>query len=70
MGVIVVVTTIVVAGGWVWVDRRSMAVNVEHYDWEGWERVGLVGGYAAAVLWGWGGWWLGFMGGFGGGVGG
>ena len=39
-------------GGWVWVDRRSMAVNMEHYGWEGWERVGLVGAYVAALLWG------------------
>ncbi len=44
--------TLVVAGIWVWVDRRSMAVNMEHYAWEGWERVVMVGAYGAAVLWG------------------
>ena len=47
-----VLATLVAAVGWVGIDRRSMAVNVEHYDWEGWERVGLVGAYAAALLWG------------------
>ena len=41
-------------GGWVWVDRRSMAVGMEHYAWEGWEWVLLVGGYVAAVIWGMG----------------
>jgi outer membrane protein assembly factor BamB len=44
--------TLLVAGLWVWVDRRSMAVNMEHYVWEGWERVVMVGAYGAAVLWG------------------
>ncbi len=49
---LVVVATMLVAGGWMWVDRKAMAVNLEHYDWEGWGLVFLVGGYGAAVVWG------------------
>jgi hypothetical protein len=47
---LIVVTTVVVAGGWLWFDRRSMAA-IEHYGREGWELVLLPGVYAAAVLW-------------------
>ncbi len=52
MGGIVVVATMLVAGGWVWVDRKSMAVGFEYYGWEGWGLVFLVGAYVAAVVWG------------------
>ncbi len=45
-----VVMGLVVAGGWVWIDGRSMAA-LEHYEWEGWGLVVLLGGYAAAVFW-------------------
>ena len=55
----VVAATMLVAGAWMWVDRKSMAVEIEHYDWEGSGLALLVGGYGAAVVWGWG---LGFMG--------
>jgi FG-GAP-like repeat len=47
-----VLATIEAAGVWVLVDRRTMAVRMEHYVWDGWERVYLVGAYVAAVLWG------------------
>ena len=50
MGV-TVITAVVVAAGWIWLDRKSMA-GVEHYGWEGWELVMLPGAYVAAVLWG------------------
>ena len=46
-----VLTSILVAGGWVWFDGKSMA-RIEHYGWDGWELVLLPGAYAAAVLWG------------------
>ena len=49
---LVVVATLLVALGWTWVDRKSMDVNLEHYDWEGWGLGFLVGGYLAAVVWG------------------
>ncbi len=49
---LVVAATMVVGGGWLWVDRQAMAVNLEHYDWEGWGLVFLAGGYLAAVVWG------------------
>ena len=45
------VGTAAIAAGWIWVDRRSMA-GIEHYGWEGWELVFLVGGYVAALIWG------------------
>ena len=44
-------TTLAIAGGWIWLDRRSMA-PIEHYGWEGWELAAMVGAYVAAVLWG------------------
>ena len=47
-----VMATLLVAGIWVWLDRRSMAVNMEHYAWEGWRMVFLAGAYGAAVVWG------------------
>jgi hypothetical protein len=47
---LIVLSTLVVAGGWLWLDRRSMAA-IEHYGWEGWALVFLPGAYAAAVLW-------------------
>jgi hypothetical protein len=48
-----VAATLAVAGGWLWLDRKSMAA-IEHYRWEGWELVLLPGAYFAAVLWaGW-----------------
>jgi FG-GAP-like repeat len=45
-----VVTTLVVAGAWIWFDRKSMA-RLEHYGWEGWWLVFLPGVYVAVVLW-------------------
>jgi PQQ-like domain len=42
--------TLVVAGCWLWFDRKSMAA-MQHYDREGWYLVLLPGAYAAAVLW-------------------
>ena len=56
-----VVMGLVVAGGWVWIDGRSMAA-IEHYEWEGWGVVVLSGGYAAAVFWVFGSSFLGLMG--------
>ena len=50
LGALSLVTTLMVAGGWLWVAGRSMAA-IEHYWWEGWELVLLPGAYAAAVLW-------------------
>ena len=47
---LIVVTTLIVAGGWIWFDRKSMAA-IEHYGREGRELVLLPGVYAAAVLW-------------------
>ena len=49
LGGLTVVATVVVAGGWVWVDRKSM-VALESYGWEGWWLVVLPGAYFAAVL--------------------
>ena len=46
-----VLATAALAGGWVWLDRKSMA-TVEHYELEGWGLVVMAGAYAAAVLWG------------------
>ena len=43
--------TLAIAGGWIWLDWRSMA-GIEHYEREGWWLVVIVGGYAAALLWG------------------
>ena len=48
---LVVMATMLVAGAWVWLDRKSMA-PIERYGWEGWELVFLVGGYVGAVVWG------------------
>ncbi len=48
---LVVVATLLVAGGWIWVDRKGMA-PIERYGWEGWELVLMVGAYGAAVIWG------------------
>ena len=45
------VATMAIAVGWVWLDRKSMAA-IEHYGWEGWELVMMMGAYGAAVLWG------------------
>ena len=45
-----VLTTLAVAGAWLWLDRKSMA-GIEHYGWEGWALVLLPGVYVAAVLW-------------------
>ncbi len=50
---IVVVATMLVAVGWIWLDRKSMA-GVEHYGSEGWELVAMAGAYLAAVVWGMG----------------
>ncbi len=44
------VTTLAVAGGWVWRDMKAMPA-IEYYRWERWELVLLPGAYAAAVLW-------------------
>ena len=44
------VATIAVAGGWMWVDRKAMAVGVEHYGWEGWGVIVMAGAYVAAVV--------------------
>jgi hypothetical protein len=51
MAGLVVVATMLVAGAWIWVDRKAMA-GIERYGWEGWELVFLAGAYGAAVLWG------------------
>ena len=51
MAGLVVVATMLVAAAWIWVDRKAMA-GIEHYGWEGWELVVMVGAYGAAVLWG------------------
>ena len=48
----VVVATVIVGGGWIWVDRKAMVVGLEHYGWEGWGVVVMAGGYVAAVVWG------------------
>ena len=48
---LVVVATMFVAGGWMWVDRKGMA-PIERYGWEGWELVVMVGAYLGAVIWG------------------
>ncbi len=50
MAGLVVLATLAVAGGWLWMDRKSMAA-IEHYGWEGWCLVLLPGVYAAAVCW-------------------
>ena len=42
--------TLAVAGGWIWLDWKSMA-GIEHYGSEGWWLIVMVGAYAA-VLWG------------------
>jgi outer membrane protein assembly factor BamB len=49
--VVTLITAVVVAVGWIMLDRRSMA-GIEHYGWEAWELVMLPGAYVAAVLWG------------------
>jgi hypothetical protein len=46
-----VMASLLIAGGWVWFDLKSMA-RIQHYGWAGWELVLLPGAYAAAVLWG------------------
>ena len=46
-----VVTTLLVAGFWIWRDMKAMA-SLEHYAWDGWEMVLLPGAYLAAVIWG------------------
>jgi ABC-type tungstate transport system substrate-binding protein len=48
---LVTLATLLVAGVWIWLDRKSMAA-IERYGWEGWELVVLAGAYGAAVLWG------------------
>ncbi len=48
---LVVMATLLVARVWIWMDRKGMA-PIEHYGWEGWELVVMVGGYVAAVIWG------------------
>ncbi len=48
---VTVISAVVVAAGWIWLDRNSMAA-IEHYGWEGWEMVVSPGVYLAAVLWG------------------
>jgi hypothetical protein len=45
------IATLAIAGGWIWLDRKSMA-GIERYGWEGWKLVMMVGAYVAAVLWG------------------
>jgi outer membrane protein assembly factor BamB len=50
MGALVAVTTLVVAGAWIWLDRKAMA-GIEHYGWEGWVLVLLPGVCVAVVLW-------------------
>ena len=52
MAGLVVIATILVAGGWMWVDRKAMAVNMEHYTWNGWGVVVMAGLYVAALVWG------------------
>jgi hypothetical protein len=49
LGGLTVVATLLVAAGWVWLDRKSMAA-LEQYGWEGWWLVFLPGAYASAVL--------------------
>jgi hypothetical protein len=44
-----VVTTLLVAGLWIWRDMKAMA-SPEHYAWDGWEMVLLPGAYLAAVI--------------------
>ncbi len=46
-----VVGTAAIAAGWIWVDRKLMAGS-EHYGWEGWGLVVMVGTYVATVVWG------------------
>ncbi len=48
---LVIVATILVGGGWLWVDRKAMAANVEHYEWDGCGLVVMAGAYVAAVVW-------------------
>ena len=52
MAGVVVVATMLVAGGWIWIDRKSMAVGFEYHGWEGWWLVMMVGAYLGAVVWG------------------
>ena len=47
---VTMITAVVVAAGWIMLDRKSMA-GIEHYGWQRWELVLLPGAYAAAVLW-------------------
>ena len=51
MAGLVMVATLAVGAGWLWLDRKSLAA-IEHYGWEGWGLVLLPGAYVAAVLWG------------------
>ncbi len=44
------VASLALAGAWIWRDLKLMAA-MEHYRWEGWWLIILLGGYAAAVLW-------------------
>ena len=62
LAAVTVVATLMVAGGWVWVDRKSM-VGFDHYRWEGWWLVFLPGAYLGAVVWGVGSWgrWIYWM---------
>ncbi len=48
---LVVVATMLVAGGWIGMDRKAMA-GIEYYGAEGWGLVVMAGAYLAAVIWG------------------
>ena len=48
---ITVLAALAIAVGWIWLDRKSMAA-IEHYGWEKWETVLLIGAYVSAALWG------------------
>ena len=52
MAGLVMIGTLVVGAGWMWVDRKAMAVGFEHYGWEGWGVLVMAGAYVAAVMWG------------------
>jgi TRAP-type C4-dicarboxylate transport system permease small subunit len=47
---LIMAATLLVAGGWIWYDMKSMA-RIQHYEWEGWELALLPGAYAGAVVW-------------------
>ena len=50
LAALTVAATLVVAGVWVWRDRKSMAA-IEHYGWEGWYSVVMLGAYVATLVW-------------------